>query len=229
MKVPIVIVVADVSLLIHAYLMVGKAIPSGYVSFPPSTFDEDNFNAVHSIGSCTSSIEVIDGNDENVITCPNGELLLDGVTETNLEDDVIDSDIQSFYTWRSATIPLSDAFVTLQFPGELITPTKVVVYCLELRGLDVREPRDIELYYSTTENIFPNNEIRDIDDNMFTIPTSGTTALNDDYEYRRYELVIPVNRQVALNYLRILLDFERGNWMFISEIEVYHMFEPTRK
>ena len=220
---------ADAFLLINACLMLGRANPTGYVSFPPSTFDEDNFNVVHSMGSCSPSVEVVDGDrNEDVIICPNGELLLDGVTETNLEDDVTDSDIHSFYTWQSATIPTSDAFVTLQFPGEPITPTKVVVYCIELRGLHVREPHAMRLYSSTTESIFPNNEIRDVDDNVFTMGTTGTTAQNDDYEYRRYELVIPGNRQVALNYLRILLDFEGGNWMFISEVEVYHTFEPCK-
>ena len=203
--------------------MVGKATPSGYVSFPPSTFDEDNFNVMHSIGNCSSSVEVVDGSNKSVITCPNGELLLDGVNETNLEDDITDSDIQSFYTWRKSSVPLRDAFVTLQFPGHPITPTKVVVYCIELRGLRVYGPFYIQLYHSTTESIFPDDRIRGVRYNRYTV-TSGMTAQNDDYEYRRYELEIPENRRVALNYLRVLLYFPIY-WMFISEIEVYHMFE----
>ena len=184
----------------------------------------------HSIGNCSPSVEVVDGDrNEDVIICPNGELLLDGVTETNLEDDVTDSDIRFFYTWRERSIPLNDAFITLQFPGEPITPTKVVVYCLELRDLQVRDPRAIRLYSSTTESTFPDDEIRDVDDNDFEVVNSGRTAQNDDYEYRKYNLIIPENRQVALNYIRILLDFERRDWIFISEVEVHHMFEPCKR
>ena len=207
--------------------MIGKATPSGYVSFAPSTFDEHSFNVVHNIGNCTSSIEVVDGGNEMVITCPNEELLLDGVTKTNIEDNITDSDIQSFYTWRESSIPLRDAFVTLQFPGEPIIPTKVVVYSIELQGLHVYNPLFIRLYYSTTESIFPDDRIFGVRYDRYT-DASGTTAQNDDYEYKRYELVIHESRRVALNYLRVSLDFRRY-WMFISEIEVYHMFEPTCK
>ena len=203
--------------------MVGKATPSGYVSFPPSTFDEDNFNVMHSIGNCSSSVEVVDGGNKSVITCPNGELLLDGVNETNLEDDVTDSDIRSFYTWRESSVPLRDAFVTLQFPGQPITPTKVMVYSIELRDLRVYGPSRIQLYHSTTESIFPDDRILVVRYNRYTV-ASGTTAQNDDYEYKRYEFVIHERWRVALNYLRVSLYFRRY-WMFISEIEVYHMFE----
>ncbi|XP_065917739.1 class II receptor tyrosine kinase-like isoform X2 [Dysidea avara] len=204
-----------------------KAKPVGYVSFLPSNYDEDTYNIVHSIGKCNPSVEVVDGDrNEDVIICPNGELLLDGATETNLEDDVTDSDIRVFYTWKERSIPLKDAFITLQFPSEPITPTKVVVYYLELRGLKVREPRAIRLYSSTTERIFPDDEIRDLDDSVFTINT-GITAQDDQYEYRRYNLIIPENRQVSLNYLRISLAFERGSWVFISEVEVYHLSQAS--
>ena len=160
-----------------------------------------------------------------MVICPNGELLLDGIIETNLEDNVVDSDIRTFYTWEESSIPDNEAFITLQYPNSAITPTRVVVYCLELRDLNAREPRAIRLYSSTTDSIFPDDEIRDVNDNSFTVIRSGITSENDEYEYRRYDLIIPQNRQVSLNYLRISLDFEGMNWMFISEVEVYHMFE----
>ena len=151
------------------------------------------------------SRERIDYRDADVITCPYGELLLDGITQN----------------------PLSrTAFVTLQFPNT-ITPTKVVVYCLRLRNLDVREPYSIRLYSSTTASIFPDDDrIRDVNDNNFEIIMSGRTSQNDEYEYRRYNLIIPVYRQVSLNYLRIELRFL--DWLFISEVEVYHMYESCK-
>ena len=207
------------------YIIAGKAKPIGYVSFPPSNYNEDSYNVIHSVGNCSSSMEVVDSSNENVIVCPYGELLLDGITETNLRDDVTDSDIQRFYTWREMTIPLREAFITLQFPGEPITPTKVVVYCLELRGLKVRRPRAIKLYSSTTESIFPDNEIEGLDDNVFNTTSTGSTGRGNNYEYRKYDLIIPENRQIPLNYLRVSLDFERGDWMFISEVEVHHLFQ----
>lgn len=178
------------------------------------------------------STESVDGDDESVITCPNGELLLDGITQVNLEDGtgIMDSDIRSFYTWQDDLLPMgvNEAFITLQFPNNAITPTRVALYCLESRELRACEPRRIRLYSSTTDSIFPDDEIRDVDDNNFVVIKQGSTAQNDDYEYRRYDLTIPDNRQVSLNYLRISLDFEGGNWLFISEVEVYHMFEPCK-
>jgi len=129
----------------------------------------------------------IDYRDVDVITCPYGELLLDGITQTNLEDDVTDSDIQTFYTWEDNLNPLSRiAFVTLQFPNNTITPTKVVVYCLELRNLDVHEPRRINLYSSTTDSIYPDdNEIENVDDDNYVVIKSGRTSQNDDYHEPR--------------------------------------------
>lgn len=149
----------------------------------------------------------IEGSDREVITCPNGELLLDGVTQVDLEDgvEVTNSDIQTFYTWQEDALSVKNALITLHFPNSAITPTKVVVYCLELRGLRVREPHGIKLYSSTTESIFPDDEIQDVDDNNDVVIRSGETAENDDYEYRRYDLIIQENRQV--NYLHISLDF----------------------
>jgi len=209
-------------------IIVGKANPTGYVSFPPSTYDDRGFDVAHNIGNCTTREERVDNSDEDVVICPYGELLLNSVTETNLEDDVTNSDIQTFYTWRERSIPLREAFITLQFPSEPITPTKILVYCLELSDLRAREPRRIELFSSTTESIFPDDEIRDVDDEEFTVIRSGRTAENDEYEYRRYNVTIREDRQVPLNYLRISLDFEGMNWMFISEVEVYHLFEPCK-
>ena len=209
-------------------MVVGKANPARYISFPPSTYDERGFDVAHNTGGCITRKERVDNRDRDVVACPNGESLLDGVIETNLEDDVTSSDIQTFYTWQENHIPEREAFITLQFPGEPITPTRVVVYCLELRELRAREPRRIELFSSTTESIFPDDEIRGVDDDVYTVVRAGRTVQNDEYEYRRYNLIIPENRQVALNYLRISLDFEGRNWVFISEVEVYHMFAPCK-
>lgn len=181
-----------------------------------------------------SSTQRIDGDDEDVIICPNGELLLDGVTEVNLEDGaaVTDSDIRTFYTWEEDSLPggINEAFVTLQFPNNAITPTRVVVYCLELDDVRARGPRRITLYSSTTQSIFPeDNNIPVVDDESFVVVTSGRTAADDEYEYRRYNIVIPENERIALNYLRISLEFDgRDRWLFISEVEVYHMFEPSK-
>ena len=212
-------------------LLIGKAEPTQYVSFPPSTFDERPFNVMHTTNNCMARTVRVDRSDEEVIICPNGELLLDGVTEANLEDNVTGDDIRTFYTWQEDSIPDNEAFITLQFPNNAITPTRVVVYCLvEDRDLDAREPRNIRLYPSTSNDIFPDEgEIRDVDENNYTVITSGTTSENEDYAYRKYDLIIPENRQVSLNYLRISLDFEgMNNWLFISEVEVYHMIEQCK-
>ena len=214
--------------LIINLLYTGKVEPAYYVSFPPSTFDENSYRVSHSLGNCTPSNEEVDSHNEEVVICPNGELLLDGVIEANLEDNVVDDeDIQYFYTWRESSIPDNRAFITLQFPDAAVTPTKVVVYFLELRDLDVREPRNIRLYSSITESIFPDDEIRNVDENVDII-MNGIIANNDRYEYGRIDLIIPQSRQVSLKYLRISLDFEGTNWIFISEVEVYHMFEPCK-
>ena len=161
-----------------------------------------------------------------MIICPNGELLLDGITQANLQEGVTNSHIRIFYTIEDHSLPMgvNDAFVTLQFPSNEITPTKVSVYYLVMMDLKVTEPQRIKLYSSTTETIFPDVEIRTNNDEM--VISSGTTPGNDDYEYIRQDLTIPEDRQVALNYLRISLEFDAmTDWVFISEIEVYHMFE----
>ena len=161
-----------------------------------------------------------------MITCPYGELLLDGITQTNLNDGITDSDIQTFYTWEDNSLPMgiNDAFVTLQYPNNAITPTRVDVYYLEMTELRATEPQRIRLYSSSTESIFPDDEIRANDE--IVVINSGTTPGNDDYEYRKCSLTIPEDRQVSLHYLRITLEFDpMVNWIFISEVEVHHMYE----
>ena len=163
-----------------------------------------------------------------MITCPYGELLLDGITQTNLDDGITNSDIQTFYTWEDHSFPMgiNDAFVTLQFPTNAITPTRVVVYYLEMMELRATEPHRITLYSSTTESIFPDTEIRDTDDEVVVVK-SGTTPENDDYMYKRHNITFREDRPPEpLNYLRISLEFDpMVDWIFISEVEVYHMFE----
>ena len=140
---------------------IDKVEPVQYIIFPPNTYNENSFNVTHSIGNCSRSREQIGPSDADVITCPYGELLLDGIIEVNLEDDVTDSDIQSFYTWEEELIPTNEAFITLQFP-KTIKPTRVVIYCVESRDLRVRSPKEIRLYSSITDNysIYPADEIQ---------------------------------------------------------------------
>ena len=213
--------------MLWAIVLTGKAKPVQYISFPPATYDEGDYSVTHNTSSCTSSIENVDNVDENVIICPYGELLLDGITQANLQDGLTNRDIQMFYTFEDRSLPLgvNEAFVTLQFPNNEITPTKVSVYYLVMRDLRATEPQLIRLHSSTTESIFPDDvDIRTNDDEV--VISSGTTPGNDDYEYIRQDLTIPEDRQVALNCLRISLGFDAmTDWVFISEIEVYHMFE----
>ena len=181
----------------------------------------------HSIGNCSTSVQRVDNRNEEVIICPYGELLLDNEIQISLQGATITEDfIRFFYTWEDNSVPTMEAFVTLQFPGEPITPSRIVVYCLDMMELRAREPREITLYSSTTESIYPDNEIRV--DEVITEISSGITADNDDYVYMRYEVQIPLNRRVPMNYARISLDFEAMNWIFISEIEVYHFFQPSK-
>ena len=172
---------------------------------------------------------MLDNDDAIVITCPYGELLLDGITQTNLDDGITNSNIQTFYTWEDHSFPMgiNDAFVTLQFPTNAITPTRVEVYYLEMMELRATEPQRITLYSSTTESIFPDIEIRDTDDEVVVVK-SGTTTENDDYEYKRHIITFREDRPppAPLNYLRISLEFDpMVDWVFISEVEVYHMIE----
>ena len=135
--------------------------PTRYISLPPSTFNEGIYNVSHNTENFVSSTEVIESENMNIITCPSGELLLDQVMQPNLFLAVSDVDIQSFNTWRKSTIPLNQAFITLQFLNTIIV-TGLVVYCLVLEDLKVREPKTIGLFLSTTESTFPIIEINNV-------------------------------------------------------------------
>ena len=208
--------------------MIGIARPARYVCFPPDTYDEGSYEVTHNIGNCDTSEQRVDNSDENVIICPYGELLLDSETQFNLQDATItDTFIRFFYTLdENAFMGMDEPFFTLQFPGETITPTRIVVYFLDMMELRAREPRGITLFLSTTESIYPEDEIQ-VEETITEI-SSGVTAQNDDYVYIKYQLTIPANERVPMNYARISMDFEGMNWIFISEIEVYHLFEPSK-
>ena len=215
---------------------IDKVEPVQYISFPPNTYNENFFNVTHSIGNCSRSREQIGLSDADVITCPYGELLLDGIIEVNLEDDVTDSDIQSFYTWEEELIPTNEAFITLQFL-KAVKPARVVIYCVESRDLRVRSPKEIRLYSSITDNysIYPADEIQywyvNYNDNSFAVIRSGRTSNDNEYEYRRYDMIIPEVSQAPSNSLRLSLDFKgflKKYWIFISEVEVYHLLDPSK-
>ncbi|XP_065917188.1 class II receptor tyrosine kinase-like isoform X2 [Dysidea avara] len=205
-------------------LIEGIARPAGYVSFPPSTYDEGSYEVTHGIGKCNTRVARVGNHTKDVIICPYGELLLDGQIQTNLRGAINANRIRFFYTWEERTIPAMEAFVTLQFPGEAITPTKIVMYYLDMLKVRAHEPRSITLFSSTTESIYPEDEIQV--DEMITEISSGISAQNGDYAYKKYEIQIPENRRVAMNYARISMEYEEMKWIFISEIEVYHLLQP---
>ena len=211
--------------------------PTWYISLPPSTFNEGIYNVPHNTENCVSSIEVIESENTSLITCPSGELLLDQVMQPNLSFVVSDGDIQLFNIWSKSTIPLKRAFITLQFLNSVIV-TRLVMYCLILEDLKVREPKNIRLFLSNMESTFPTIKIKA--DTDFTVTSSGRTTIqrmnngdnNDDddngvihstYEYGKYDLVIPNDQQTLLRSLRISMEFEGDNWIFISEVEAYHI------
>ena len=213
--------------------------PTEHVSFQPNVFTEGGYNVNQGIGSCISSREEVDGTIETVITCPQGELLTDGIKQANLGFSLASTEIEAFYTWREKLLPTTDTFITLRFLDEPITPTRVEVYCLTLQDLRIRAPRNIRLYLSSTNSVFPETEIRGVDSSVFTVLISDTTIIrnsngddddDDDaddavaryYEYRKYTLTIPKDEQISSQYLRISLDFEVDNWIFVNEVEVYH-------
>ena len=206
--------------------LIGIARPAGYVSFPPSTYDEGSYEVTHSIGNCSTRVARVGNHTKDVIICPYGELLLDGRIQTNLRGAINANRIRFFYTWEERTIPAMEAFVTLQFPGEAITPTKIVMYYLDMLKVRAHEPRSITLFSSTTESIYPEDEIQV--DEMITEISSGISAQNGDYAYKKYEIQIPENRRVAMNYARISMEYEEMKWIFISEIEVYHLLQPSK-
>jgi len=209
--------------------------PTEYISFQSDEFTEANYNVDQGIGNCTSSTEEVDGRDETVITCPQGELLTDGIKQANLGFSLSDTDIGTFHIWRERRV--MSAFITLRFLDQAITPTRVEVYCLVLQDLRIREPQNIRLHSSSANSIYPETEIRGVDSSVFTVVDSGTTIISrtssdeeeedentpditfSNYEYRKYSLTIPEVEQVSLQYLRISLDV--NNWLFVNEVQVY--------
>jgi len=196
-------------------------------------FTEGGYDVDHGIGSCTSSKGEVEGINKTVITCPQGELLTDGIKQINLGFYLSSAEIKTFNTWRKRLLPDKDAFITLRYLDREIQPTRVEVYCIMLQDLRIREPKNIRLYSSNTNTLYPESEIKGVDDSVYTVENSGKTFIissNGDgssvtvsyYEYRKYSLVIPEDEQISLQYLRISLEFEGGNWLFVSEVEVYH-------
>ena len=208
---------------IYVHINIGKAEPEQYISTRPNTYDHHSYNVIPSTGNCVRSTT---NSDTHILTCQHGELLLDGITQVNLEDGVTNSDIQGFYTWEDHANN-DEAFVSLQFPNNAIKATKVSVYCLESNDLDARGPSHIRLYSSTTNSTNP-VEILGIDVNSEVI-RSGRASQIDSYEYRRYNATIPEGRQAFLNQLRISMEFGSGHdWLFISEVEVHCLLEPCK-
>ena len=211
---------------IYIYINIGKAEPEQYISTLPNTYDHHSYNVIPSTGYCVRSMTIINNSDTLTLTCQHGEQLLDRITQVNLEDGVTNSDIQRFYTWEDHTNN-DEAFVTLQFSNNAIKATKVSVYCLESNDLDACGPSHIRLYSSTTNSTNP-VEILGIDINSEVI-RSGRASQIGSYEFRRYNAVIPEGRQVFLNELRISMEFSSSHdWLFISEVEVYHLLEPCK-
>ena len=229
---PIVVCIIILCTLSHTVLIQ----PAEYISFQSNVFTEGGYNVDQGIGSCTSSKEEVEGMNETVITCPQEEPLTDGIKQANLGLSLSSTEIRTFYIWRERLLPVKDAFITLRFSDGAITLTKVEVYCLVLQDLRIREPKNIELYSSRINSIYPDTKIRGVGSSEFTVVNSGRTFIfssnggdDDDtsvtvsyYEYRKYSLVIPEDEQISLRYLRISLDFEGRNWMFVNEVEVYH-------
>ena len=211
--------------------------PTDYITFQSNTFTEGGYNVDQGIGSCVSSREEVDGTDETVIICPQGELLTDGIKQANLGFRLTDTEVQTFYTWRERLLPVSDALITLRFLDGPIVPTRVEVYCLVLPDLRMQAPQNIRLFLSNINSIFPEAEITGVDSSVFTVVNSGRTIISrrngddeddddDDvttsyYEYRKYTLTIPENERNLSKYLRTSLDFEGDNWMFVNEVEIY--------
>ena len=66
---------------------------------------------------------------------------------------------------------------------------------------------------------------------FYVVIRSGRTSNDNEYEYRRYDMIIPEISQVSSNSLRLSLDFEgvrKKYWIFISEVEVYHLLDPSK-
>ena len=216
--------------------------PTDYITFQSNAFTEGGYNVDQGIGSCVPSREEVDGTDETVIICPRGELLTDGRKQANLRLRLSDTEVRTFYTWRERFLPVKNAFTTLRFLDGPIVPTRVEVYCLALPDLRVQKPRNIKLFSSNTNSIYPETEIRAVDSSVLVnsgvtiVSTPSSNGGDDDddddnggprvtfssYEYQKYTLAIPEDEQVSLKYLRISLEFEGDNWIFVNEVEVYY-------
>ena len=180
-----------------------------------------------------------------ITNCSTGEgVLLDGTTQPNINRELTPEAIQAFNIWTEGLLTPNHTFITLQFLNEIII-TRAVVYCLILENLEVREPKKFRLFSSTAESVYPTAEIEGIADPVVTPLSTGSTnirlssgggddeddddnnnnnnIISSNYEYRKYNLSIPRNRQIPLNFLRISMDFEGNNWIFVSEVETYHI------
>ena len=226
--------------------------PIRYVSLFPSTFNESGYNVSHNTGPCAKSFE--GSRSVHIINCSTGRgVLLDDLTQPDINSTLTDQAIQAFSTWIEKQSLLNHTFITLQFLTETII-TRVMLYCLVLQGLKIREPRELRLFSSTAESIYPTAEIEGIGDPNITVLSTGSTNIrrssgsnnnnnnnnrnnnnnknngnNDDntvpssYEYRKFDLQIPRDSQIPLNFLRISMDFEGDDWIFVSEVETYHI------
>jgi len=140
-----------------------------------------------------------------VIICPRGELLTDGRKQENLGLYLSDTEVGTLYTWRERLLPVRNAFTTLRFLDGPIVPTRVEVYCLALPDLRVQKPRNIKLFSSNTNSIYPETENRAVDSSVLV--NSGMTVVNTTsstfsyYEYQKYTLAIPEDEQTSLQYL----------------------------
>ena len=175
-------------------------------------------------------------------------MLLDRISQPNINRVLTGEAIQAFSTWTDGLSELNHTFITLQFSDEPII-TRAVVYCLVLQGLKIREPKKFQLFTSTTETVYPVTEIVGVNDPEFTMLNTGSTiirrrsgddddddddddndnTISSNYEYRKYDISIPSNRQIPLNFLRISMDFSSDNWIFISEVETYRIEQQLSK
>ena len=215
----------------------------------PSTFNEGGYRISQSIGSCGSSLHWIDSRPVDITNCSSEEgVLIDRTTQPNINSELTDEAIQAFNTWTEAPSGPNHTFITLQFSNKIIL-TRVLVYCLILQDLKIREPKKFSLFSSTAESIYPTVEIEGIEDPAIMVLRTGSTNIrlksggdggnndnnnkNDNYassnyEYRKYNLKIPRDGQIPLNFIRISMDFEGDNWIFVSEVEAYHMGQLSK-
>ena len=215
----------------------------------PSTFNEGGYRVSHTTGSCEFNIRRINSRFVGITNCSTGEgVLMDRITQPNINSELTDEAIQAFNTWNEGLLTPNYTFITMQFSNEIII-TRVLVYCLILQDLKIREPKKFRLFSSTAESIYPTAEIEGIEDPAITVLRTGSTNIrlnsgggggdnndNDNngnyissnYEYRKYNISIPRDGQIPLNFLRISMDFDGDNWIFASEVEAYHMGQLSK-